>query len=233
MTRDDDVFEHSDVVEHSDAIEHSEVVEHWTVVVPVKGFDSAKSRLRRDGTETGALARAFLQDMLAALGAAQRVAQVLVATHDAAVEEVARAAGAVTVDDRGHSGINAAAAHAATRRAPGTGVAVCVSDLPCLTAEAVDVALGLGATHATSFLPDLDGTGTSMWMSPRGAGLPSHFGVDSCQAHARAGAVNLVDAHPDAAEALRAARLDVDTDVALNAAFAAGVGPATAALLDD
>ena len=205
----------------------------WTAIVPVKDFRSAKSRLHGADAPTDRLARAFLEDMLEALRSVDGIVDILVATHDPVVEAVVANAGAATVDDRGHPGINAAAARAAAVRRPGTGIAVLVSDLPCLTGPCVELALGLAALHPVSFLPDLDGTGTSMWMSPHGEGLPTHFGADSRRAHADAGAVDLVDAHPDAAARLRPARLDVDTEVALTAAITEGVGPRTEKVLTE
>lgn len=203
----------------------------WTAIVPVKDFRAAKSRLRAAEVPSDLLARAFLEDLLGVLSTSSTITEVLVATHDAAVEDVAAAAGATTVDDRAHPGINAAAAHAASLRRPGTGVAVFVSDLPCLTGSAVAQVLDLACAHRTSFVADADGTGTSVWLSPEGAGLPSHFGSASRQAHIAAGAVDLVQAHPDAAPLLLSARLDVDTAPALERAVAHGVGPRSAALL--
>ena len=199
--------------------------------MPVRDFQSAKSRLGGARVATDRLARAFLEDVLAALSRAQGITDILVATHDPSVAAVVTESGARTIDDHGHPGINAAAAHAATFRAPGTGIAVLVSDLPCLTDEAVDLALRLAEPHPTSFVPDLEGSGTSMWLSPHGAGLPSHFGVQSRRAHGAAGAVDLVISHPDAADSLLPARLDVDTESALDRAVAHGVGPRTAAAL--
>lgn len=199
--------------------------------MPVRDFRSAKSRLGDARVPPDRLARAFLEDVLDALRQAQGITDIIVATHDPAVEDVVAKIGAMTIDDQSHPGINAAAAHAATFRAPGTGIAVLVSDLPCLTGEAVDIALGVAEPHATSFVPDLEGSGTSMWMSPLGAGLPSHFGVQSRAAHSAAGALDLVIAHPEMTDSLLPARLDVDTEAALDRAVAHGVGPRTAAAL--
>ena len=203
----------------------------WTAIVPVKDFRLAKSRLHQAPVPTDRLAQAFLEDMLAALSAASGIDQVLVATHDPDVQAVADAAGARCVDDRGHPGINAAAQHAAELRSPGTGIAVLVSDLPSLTGQAVDLVLGLAVHHPTSFVPDLEGTGTTMWLCPRGAGFPSHFGVDSRRRHTEAGAVDLVQTHPGAAEALRPARIDVDTEDALQCATVLGIGRHTSVAL--
>lgn len=203
----------------------------WTAIIPVKAFRSAKSRLERSHVPVDELARAFLQDVLAALHATAGVTEVLIATHDPEVEQVARAAGVRTVNDQDHAGINLAAATAAAARVPGNGVLVLVSDLPCITSNAVAAALSLAAQHPTSFVPDADGTGTSMWLSPSGAGLPSHFGEDSRRAHVAAGAVDLIAHHPQAAPDLLPARLDVDTESGMTRAREHGVGPHTAALL--
>jgi 2-phospho-L-lactate/phosphoenolpyruvate guanylyltransferase len=204
----------------------------WTVVLPVKALASAKSRLADGSTDAGELAFAFFRDALTAVLGASSVGEVLVATTDRRVSAAAVAAGATVVDDTGHVGINAAARWASQQRSGAGGTAVMVSDLPCITSSAVDAALALAGGHATSFLADLDGDGTTMWCAAPGHEVDSSFGVESRRAHAHAGAVDLVDHHPDAASALLPARCDVDTEAALARAEQLGLGPATRAVLD-
>ncbi len=203
----------------------------WTAIIPVKDFDAAKSRLRSPDAPSHHLARAFLQDTLTALADVPGIVRVIVATHDPVVADVAHALGASVVDDTAHPGINAAALHAAAMREEDSGVLICVSDLPCLTSETVALALDLGSDHDTSFIADLDGSGTTMWLAPHGDGLPSHFGADSRSAHRAAGAVDLVDEYPDADPRLLLARRDVDTQEALIDAARLGPGPFTIATL--
>ena len=203
----------------------------WSVVFPVKVLAAAKSRLAAGTPAPGELALAFFLDALAAAVATPRVGQVVVATSDARVRASAESVGAVVIDDASHPGINAAARWAAAHCDDGRGVAVLVSDLPCLTPQSLETALRAAEGHATSFLADLDGTGTTLWCATAPHAVDPHFGIDSRQAHRRAGAVDLVAEHPAAVAELEPARRDVDTDSALQRARAVGVGPATAATL--
>lgn len=208
----------------------------WAVILPVKGLTAAKSRLAAGTRAPGDLAMAFFQDAMTAALSTPRVARVIVATSDDDVRAAAESAGALVIDDAGHPGINAAARWAAERwvessGAHVTGIAVMVSDLPCLTWEALDAALGLAEGHPTSFVPDLDGTGTTLWCATAGHGVEPHFGLQSRAAHLAAGAVDLVTAHPYASARLAPARCDVDTEAALELARGLRPGPATLALL--
>lgn len=204
----------------------------WTAILPVKGLDSAKSRLASTWPHPDALALAFVEDAISALSSAAGVARIVVATSDPRVTAVARGAGCAIADDAGHEGINAAVREAARGCPDADRFLVLVSDLPALDAAAVDAVLARASDHLTSFLPDADGTGTTMWCTTDPGMLDTAFGADSAQAHARAGAVNLVDVSgPGQAELLARARRDVDTNEDLDRARHLGVGPATSALL--
>lgn len=200
----------------------------WTAILPVKALADAKSRLHVPAAPS--LALAFLSDALAAVAATPTVSEIIVATSDPGVADIANAAGATVVDDTGHPGINAAAAHAARSRPATGGVVVMVSDLPCLTSPALATALRLATLHRTAFLPDLAGDGTTMWFSQDGV-VATAFGPQSRAAHTALGCVDLATRHPVNTASLRAARCDVDTVAALDEARALGVGPATAAAL--
>lgn len=203
----------------------------WSVVFPVKVLAAAKSRLSAGSSAPGELALAFFRDALAAAVATPRVRRVVVATSDERVRATAEAAGAVVIDDDGHPGINAAARWGARHCGDGHGIAVLVSDLPCLTPLALDVALGAAEMHATSFLADLDGTGTTMWCATVPDPVDPHFGSESRRAHLAAGAVDIVAEHPALLADLERARCDVDTDLALQRARDLGVGAATRSAL--
>ena len=107
----------------------------WTVVIPVKALPGAKTRLAGDVATPADLAVAFLRDTLTAVLATPEVVRTVVVTCDATVWALALEAGATVVDDSAHPGINPAARHGAEERAPGSGLAVLVSDLPCLVRE--------------------------------------------------------------------------------------------------
>lgn len=202
----------------------------WTAVLPVKGLDTAKSRLAPSPAGSDTLALAFVNDALLALSRADRVDEVLVVTADAQVMAAARAWGAGIVDDSGHEGINAAAAWGAAQRPHAAAVVVVVSDLPALDAMTVDAVLGLAERHEVSYLPDASGTGTTMWCTTVAGQVHTRFGPHSAQAHASSGARDLSGDVPEPA-LLQRARRDVDTWADLEEAARLGVGPATAAVL--
>ena len=148
------------------------------------------------------------------------------------VRATAEAAGALVVDDHDHPGINAAARWGARHSSDGRGVAVIVSDLPCLTPGSLETALAAAEPYGTSFLADLDGTGTTMWFATAPNPVDPRFGADSRAAHLAAGDADLVALNPGLLDRLLPARCDVDTDHALDRARALGVGSATLAALD-
>jgi 2-phospho-L-lactate guanylyltransferase len=81
------------------------------------------------------------------------------------------------------------------------------------------------AAGGRAAVADTGGTGTTMLLAPAGTALDPHFGPGSASAHAASGAHLLGGGWPGL-------RGDVDTVTDLGAAVRAGVGPATAALLD-
>lgn len=199
--------------------------ETWTVIVPVKPLGEAKSRLRAEDPTADAWARAFLSDVLAAISTVQRISTTIVATSDPEVSALAQRWGATVIDDSPAPGINGAVTHAAQFAPEGTGIAVVVSDLPLLTPEALTRVLSYADQHVTSFLADLDGTGTTMWMTHDRAHLPPHFGSGSRAAHRAAGAIDIALEQED--PGLLPARSDIDTLADLERAGDGLLGPAT------
>lgn len=107
----------------------------------------------------------------------------------------------------------------------GGGVAVLLGDLPAMRAGDLDAALEAAARHPLAFVPDAEGTGTTLATARAGEPLNAHFGADSAAWHAAAGFADLAAADPGAiAPGLRR---DVDTAAELRAAVALGVGPHT------
>lgn len=197
--------------------------ESWQAIVPVKSMAHAKSRLGRED-----LAWPFLQDCVHALKQVDVLSRIVIATSDPDVQRWADQEGCVVVPDDGHAGINAAVLHAATLAPADFGLMVIVSDLPCLTPEAVTRVLDAASRHPVSFLADAQGSGTTTWCSTTTAPPVTHFGRDSRQAHSASGAVDLVRLQGDGwAADVSAARCDVDTPEALERAIALGVGAAT------
>lgn len=195
------------------------------VLVAVKQLPVAKSRLAPalDERQRSALVLAMLTDTVTAALRSPAVASVHVVTRDPAVAATARTAGAAVVDDPTGT-LDAAFSHAAAQvdqRAP---VLALQGDLPALRPAELTAAFA-AATGARAAVPDAAGTGTTLLLAPAGTILDPHFGPGSAAAHAASGAVLLPGAWPGL-------RGDVDTVADLGAAVRAGVGPATAALLD-
>lgn len=202
----------------------------WTVIIPVKDLSRAKSRMADGRPAPSALAKAFLNDVLTAVRPCPLVDQIIVATGDLEAMVIAKAHGAAPIDDSDHPGINAGATWAARDAAPGNGIAVIVSDLPRLTATAVTRALMLAATHPVSFVTDLQGTGTTMWLAHTPEAMPPAFGPDSRKAHVAAGAVDLFERYGD--ETLLPARADADTPEHLGGSVGGPLGEFTQRALD-
>ncbi|MBZ5733129.1 2-phospho-L-lactate guanylyltransferase [Nocardioides sp. TRM66260-LWL] len=203
----------------------------WVVLVPVKPPEHAKSRLVGvlDADRT-ALAEAFALDTVAAAVAAREVRAVLVVTDDARLAARVRDLGADAVPDGSTHGLNDTlrqAAAEARRRHPDALLAALCGDLPALRSADLDLALGrlaaLLAAAPAAIVPDADGTGTCLYAAAAATFAP-RFGGASRAAHADIGAVE-----PDLA-GLDALRRDVDDLLALRAALAHGVGPATRAV---
>ena len=200
----------------------------WSVVLPVKGGPSAKSRL---GAPAG-LAEAMAADCLAAVAAAAEVADVVVVTGDARTREVAGALGARVVSQPEHApGLEAAVGTGLAACAPGGRVAVLLADLPSLRPEDLDATLrDVGALLDAAaevrqvVVPDAEGTGTVLLAARRPDDVRHAFGTGSAARHVALGAHRL-----DVAPARL--RRDVDTRADLAEAVALGVGPRTARTL--
>ena len=198
-------------------------MQKFTLVVPVKSLDVAKSRLEV-GTDRHALALAFAQDTLAAALNAKRVRQVFVVTADPTLSAAARTGGAVVLPDEGDGDLNEVLRAAAARLPHGSHVAAMCADLPCLTAEELDQALAQVPAHGQGFVPDADDTGTTLLATHDVEAFSPQFGVGSRAAHLRVGA------HEIARECARLRR-DVDTAADLATALYLGVGPYTESAL--
>jgi 2-phospho-L-lactate guanylyltransferase len=221
----------------------------WTVVLPLKGGPSAKSRLGAPAP----VATAIALDCLEAVLASELVRAVVVVTPDPGLAAEAAAAGAqVRPESLPGAGL-LAALQDGLAGVPGP-CAVLLGDLPALRPEDLSSALHQAATaltppgsraagsraagsradrarnhHPTAapsmvFVPDADDIGTVLLAAlSAGAMIPS-FGPGSAGAHQAAGAVRLdVD--------LPRLRRDVDTPADLRAAMTLGLGPRTRAVL--
>jgi 2-phospho-L-lactate guanylyltransferase len=201
---------------------------NWSIVIPVKRPEIAKSRLAEAvGELRPALARAFAADTVAAALASPAVELVVAVTDDAVFGDEARLLGAVVIADAPDAGLNAALRHGAQEaRAlrPELAVAALSADLPALRPDELAAALAAAAEHPVSFVGDLAGLGTTLYGAVPGESFSPRFGGRSRAAHRAAGAVELT------LEGIPSVRRDVDTKVDLWDALRLGVGPRTKAI---
>jgi 2-phospho-L-lactate guanylyltransferase len=202
----------------------------WTVVVPVKSLSGAKSRLAPElsVSERAALARAFALDTIGSASAARHVSRVVVVSDEPLIESALRdAAGVEVVPELGPRGLAAAIAHgiAVARGGADAAVAVLLGDLPAMRSDDLDAALDVAARHPLAFVPDAEGTGTTLATARAGVAFAAHFGADSAARHAEAGFADLAAEHPRAIGP--GLRRDVDTAAELRDAVALGAGPRT------
>ncbi|MCM2578749.1 2-phospho-L-lactate guanylyltransferase [Streptomyces meridianus] len=202
----------------------------WTLIVPLKPLDQAKSRL--SGTAVGrlrpTLALAFAQDTVAAALAVPAVVDVVVVTDDPVAAAEVTALGAHVVADVPGAGLNAAleyGAHAVRRARPGAATAALGADLPALRPAELNLVLARAAHHPRAFLADAAGVGTTFLSASAGTPLAPAFGGRSRARHRASGAREI---DPSGVESVRR---DVDTGDDLRCALALGVGPYTAARL--
>lgn len=194
----------------------------FTLLVPVKAWARAKTRLRSDPASAGGLPAAFALDVLAAASTSPRVTHSYVVT----AQSDFRPPGTEVLPDEGGGDLNAALRAAETRvRAlrPGSGLAVLLADLPCLRTQ--DLTEALGRRDADRwFVADAPGTGTTLLVAAPGIDLDPHFGEGSAARHRSSGAVEVTGG-------LAGLRLDVDTAEDLARAGELGVGRHTAAII--
>ena len=182
-----------------------------SLIIPVRDPATAKTRLATgDDPATdarrAALAAAIALDTVSAARAAREVGELIVVGSLAAPID-----GVQLVDD------------------PGFGLLVAVG--AGLAAADLDAALVAASEHHWAFVPDADGTGTTLVTAAAGLPHALRFGEGSAEAHRDAGYVELaVPEHSGL-------RRDVDTPAqladlaALAGAGAVLLGPRTAALL--
>ena len=211
-----------------------EVPLKWSLVIPVKLLAQAKSRLTGlAGQRRSELALAMAADTVAAAIAASSVAAVLVVTDDPEVSEVAAALGAAVLPDQPGAGLNEALAFGAAyaqSRWPERGRAGLAGDLPALRPWELTSALAAAARIGEVFVPDADGSGTTLYAAVPGVAFRPLFGADSRGRHLAAGAIQ-IDLETEGESRPAGLRQDVDTIEDLRRAAAIGLGQRTLALL--
>lgn len=205
------------------------ITQHWSIVVPVKRPEFAKTRLADAvGSLRPQLARAFAADTVVAALTCTDVSIVVVVTDDDEVAKTTTLAGALVVEDTPDAGLNPALVHGAEFArdvSDDTAVATLSADLPALRPVELSRVLNAAATHRTSFLADGANEGTTLYAASPGADFAPAFGPRSRLAHAAGGAVELK------VQNVPSVRRDVDTANDLRDAIRLGVGEHTSALL--
>ncbi|KAA0919506.1 2-phospho-L-lactate guanylyltransferase [Dietzia sp. ANT_WB102] len=208
----------------------------WTIVVPVKSLDRAKSRLvpALTGDARRALVVAMAADVLRACRDTPGVVRVRVVSADPRVEDLALRTGAEFVDEPADSDSpHGDPLNFALDRALGdvTGPAgVVTADLPELRPEHLSRILDVASRHPHATVTDHRGAGTTMafW-----TGAPAtrvcRFGLDSAARYRVEGGAVPIAVKGD----LDAAARDVDVPGDLAALPGRSVGPATAGALRD
>ncbi|MDO9379104.1 MAG: 2-phospho-L-lactate guanylyltransferase [Nocardioidaceae bacterium] len=196
----------------------------WTVVVPVKHRDRAKTRLS-PALESfrSRLAHAFALDTVDVALGCDRVSRVVVVTDDDLLPADLPTGVEVVHDPAGGDDLDRAAL-AGCAVAPDGPVAVLAADLPALLVRELDEALMAASAHERALVVDADGTGTTVLAARRGDGLRPSYGAGSAARHVHLGAVALAGAWPGL-------RRDVDEPAHLELLRPHLTGRRTAALL--
>jgi 2-phospho-L-lactate/phosphoenolpyruvate guanylyltransferase len=190
------------------------------VVIPIKGGPAAKSRLSDlDDSARQIIADAMALDVVAAALMTPVVDRVVVVTNDPHVGWAVKEMGAQVVSDPA-AGLNEAIAAPAF---DGPWAAL-LGDLPALTTAALTEALDAVGDFAIAFVPDADGTGTTLLAATHQT--TTYFGTDSAARHDAAG-YQRVESVP------AAVRQDVDDLASLHAAAALGLGARTLQAYND
>lgn len=201
-----------------------------SLIVPVRDAAHAKSRLAVGGgadadARRASLAAAIALDTVAAARAAREVGELIVVGSLAEPLDGVR-----LVDDPGYGLLVAIGAGLAAAD-PAAPTAVLLGDLPALQPADLDAALVAASEHHWAFVPDAEGTGTTLVVAAAGLPHSLRFGADSAEHHSDAGYVELsVREHSglrrdvDTLEQLTALAALANADVVL-------LGPRTRALL--
>jgi 2-phospho-L-lactate/phosphoenolpyruvate guanylyltransferase len=202
----------------------------WSVLMPVKVLDQAKSRLAElTGPRRAEFALALACDTVTAVLGSMKpgpAARVIVITDDQVAAVALAALGALVIPDEPRAGLNAALRHGAgyAARWPSSGTAALSADLPALRPAELGQALSAAAAWPTAFVADAAGDGTTLYAATPGAAFRPAFGLASRARHAAGGAVEL------ALDGIPGLRRDVDTPDDLRGAAGLGLGPHSAPL---
>ncbi|MBV9050320.1 MAG: 2-phospho-L-lactate guanylyltransferase [Solirubrobacterales bacterium] len=158
-------------------------------VLPIKRFNGAKQRLRKEYSpdERRALAEAMFSDVLAALDGARSLDELLVVSGDPVAQRAAMGYGAVVraEDDHGHNPAASMGIREALHRGADRALLV-PGDCPMLDPNQLDELLTRrpGSSRSALIVPDRHGTGTNALLLAPPDSLAPSFGPGSCERHA-------------------------------------------------
>lgn len=175
----------------------------WAVMIPVKPFVDAKSRLG-EGLRRGDIARALALDTIDIATRTAGVARVVVVTADAALADLLPG-GVELIRERAAVGIDAALAAASARVGLRRHRAALPADLAALAPAELSVALAMAATVPRAVIPDAAGTGSTLVTARAGTPWASAYGPDSFAQHVALGC------RPLPVRATSGLRWDLDT----------------------
>jgi 2-phospho-L-lactate guanylyltransferase len=158
----------------------------WAVV-PVKGFERAKSRLTNlDPAQRSGLARRMFEHVIGAISECELIGGIIVVTDSDDVAEAARLRGARIVRDGPTTGVGPAVAAALVTAAElgAQSAIVLMSDLPRLTVADLRELTGVMHQHPVVIVPDRRDRGTNaLGLTPPNR-MPTRFGnEDSFELH--------------------------------------------------
>ncbi|MCK6080089.1 2-phospho-L-lactate guanylyltransferase [Microbacterium sp. EYE_5] len=175
----------------------------WAVMIPVKPFADAKSRLG-DDIRRGGIARALALDTIDVATRTAGVARVIVVTADAALASLLPG-GVELVREREPAGIDAALLAASARVGLRRHRASLPADLAALAPAELAAALSMAAGVPRAVIPDAAGTGSTLVTARAGVPWASAYGTESFSQHVALGC------RPLPVRATSGLRWDLDT----------------------
>ena len=182
------------------------------IVIPVKAFANAKSRLARYlmPNERVELARAFCLDLFATIAKVRGVDAVFVISNESCALEWAKQNGWVTLTESQQLS-ESASVDFACHSCESLGIKALLripTDVPLLRSEDVEqIFAALDGATSCVMIPSRDGTGTNALLRSPPRAFPSLFGKDSLARHREA-----AHAAGVAVKIIRNQRIELDVD---------------------
>lgn len=204
----------------------------WTAVVPAKRWALSKSRMAGGPHVRESLARAFALDVVETLSQVPSIESIIIITDERELAGFGARLGAAVVQDQAllsadplNRAVRLGRSRAVAMR-PHSPIVVVPADLPAITSAVMDQALATLQMPGCAFVPDASSTGTTLLSASEPALLRPSYGPGSARTHLAHGARMVLEVD-------QRLRRDVDTVAHLQEATALGLGPRTAAVVED